>query len=66
MTYTNTIIISAVNLVEGGGLSVLRKCVQEMSQFNAENRNLFLDTYSVRNNSKYYAQLNEIFRGSQN
>lgn len=39
--YTNTIIISAVNLVEGGGLSVLRKCVQEMSQFNTEHGNAY-------------------------
>lgn len=38
MTYNNTIIISAVNFIEGGPLSILKKCVQELSVYNADQR----------------------------
>lgn len=41
MKYNKTIIISAVNLVEGGGLSILKKCLQEFSNFNNKNENNF-------------------------
>lgn len=32
------IVVSAVNLVEGGGLSILKKCAQELSIFNKHNK----------------------------
>ncbi len=38
MHSNNTIIISAVNFVEGGPLSILKKCVEELLRFNAENQ----------------------------
>ncbi|MBR1639809.1 MAG: glycosyltransferase [Treponema sp.] len=38
MKNSKTIIVSAVNLVEGGGLSILKKCVQEFSTFNKDNK----------------------------
>lgn len=38
MKNSKTIIVSAVNLVEGGGLSILKKCVQELSTFNKDNK----------------------------
>ena len=41
MKYEKTIIISAVNLVEGGGLSILQKCAQEISIFNLKNSNTY-------------------------
>ena len=41
MKYNKTIIISAVNLVEGGGLSILKKCVQEVSNLNNKNENKY-------------------------
>ena len=34
MNYTNTIVISAVNIVEGGPLSILKKCVHELYLYN--------------------------------
>lgn len=38
MEYSNTIVISAVNLIEGGTLSILKKCVQEIAQYNADGK----------------------------
>lgn len=38
MKFNNTIIISAVNLVEGGTLSILKKCVQEIVQYNSSGK----------------------------
>ena len=35
MTYTNTIVISAVNLVNGGTFSILKKCVEELTLYNS-------------------------------
>ncbi|WP_022932594.1 glycosyltransferase [Treponema bryantii] len=42
MNYTNTIVISAINLVEGGTLSILKKCVQELSLNN------FTEKYKIK------------------
>ena len=38
MSIYNTIVISAVNFIEGGPLSILKKCVEELLRFNAVNQ----------------------------
>lgn len=45
---SNVIVVSAVNLVEGGGLSILKKCVQELSEFNKDNKyKIFILVHSI-------------------
>lgn len=44
--YNNTIVVSAVNLVEGGTLSILKKCVQELVVYNSGKKKIVVLVHS--------------------
>jgi hypothetical protein len=54
MKNSKTIIVSAVNLIEGGGLSILQKCVQELSTYNKDNKfKIYILVHSISLLPKY-------------